>query len=233
MVLTSENRLDLRKKAMNFSDCRPMRRNRKNFAKIMIQETSEKKNRIARTTLAVGPVSLKNVRRESPAGRFSVRTGCQTANSIGLERNIRMGEGSKGMDAIRKGVSTSVRVTARTAAAVSLWGLLALGASAAPSPTKRPAPPEVKPGEILPIEKIAPGMKGYGVSDFGDGHGIQRFDVEILGLLRRYAPRQDLILARVSGAGLENSGIIAGMSGSPIYIDGKLVGALAYGWPFS
>src|SRR5262249_2216841 len=67
----------------------------------------------------------------------------------------------------------------------------------------------------------------------GDGKGIQRFDVEVLGLLRRYAPRQDLILARVSGAGLENSGIIAGMSGSPIYIEGKLVGALAYGWPFS
>lgn len=76
-------------------------------------------------------------------------------------------------------------------------------------------------------------MKGYGVSDMGDGKGIQRFDVEIIGLLKRYAPRQDLILARVSGAGLEKSGIIAGMSGSPIYVEGKLVGALAYGWPFS
>jgi hypothetical protein len=52
-------------------------------------------------------------------------------------------------------------------------------------------------------------------------------------VLKRYAPRQDLVLARVSGAGLEKSGIIAGMSGSPIYVEGKLVGALAYGWPFS
>jgi hypothetical protein len=90
-----------------------------------------------------------------------------------------------------------------------------------------------QPAEILPAEKISAGMKGYGLSDFGDGKGVQRFEVEILGLLKRYAPRQDLILARVSGAGLEKSGVIAGMSGSPIYVDGKLVGALAYGWPFA
>jgi hypothetical protein len=90
-----------------------------------------------------------------------------------------------------------------------------------------------QPTEILPAEKLSAGMKGYGLSDFGDGKGVQRFEVEILGLLKRYAPRQDLILARVSGAGLEKSGVIAGMSGSPIYVDGKLVGALAYGWPFA
>jgi len=87
--------------------------------------------------------------------------------------------------------------------------------------------------ETLAAEKLSPGMKGYGLSDFGDGKGIRRFDVEILGVLKRYAPRQDLILARVSGAGLEHSGVIAGMSGSPIYVEGKLIGALAYGWPFS
>ena len=90
-----------------------------------------------------------------------------------------------------------------------------------------------QPFDILPEEKVEAGMKGYGVSDMGDGKGIQRFDVELLGLLKRFAPGQDLILARVKGIGLENAGIIAGMSGSPIYIEGKLVGALAYGWPFS
>src|SRR5262249_19075423 len=90
-----------------------------------------------------------------------------------------------------------------------------------------------QPFDILPEEKVQAGMKGYGVSDMGDGKGIQRFDVEVLGLLKRFAPGQDLILARVKGIGLENAGIIAGMSGSPIYIEGKLVGALAYGWPFS
>ena len=90
-----------------------------------------------------------------------------------------------------------------------------------------------QPFDILPEEHVVAGMKGYGVTDMGDGRGIQRFDVEILGLLRRFAPGQDLILARVGGIGLEKAGIIAGMSGSPIYVDGKLVGALAYGWPFS
>jgi hypothetical protein len=90
-----------------------------------------------------------------------------------------------------------------------------------------------QPFDIFPLDKIEAGMKGYGVTDMGDGRGIQKFDVEVLGLLKRFAPGQDLILARVNGIGLDKAGIIAGMSGSPIYIDGKLVGALAYGWPFS
>jgi hypothetical protein len=91
----------------------------------------------------------------------------------------------------------------------------------------------VHPTETLPVEKIVPGMKGYGLTDMGDGKGIQRFDVEVVGVLKNFAPRQDLVLARISGVGVENAGIVAGMSGSPIYVDGKLVGALAYGWPFS
>lgn len=97
----------------------------------------------------------------------------------------------------------------------------------------RAATAGAQPFDILPPDKVVAGMKGYGVTDMGDGKGIQRFDVEILGLLKRFAPGQDLILARVSGIGLEKAGIIAGMSGSPIYVDGKLLGALAYGWPFS
>lgn len=103
----------------------------------------------------------------------------------------------------------------------------ALGASA------QVVPSPVQPTQTLPAEQVVAGMKGYGFSDLGDGKGIQQFDVEILGLLKKFAPRQDLILARVSGAGLENAGVIAGMSGSPIYVEGKLIGALAYGWPFS
>jgi SpoIVB peptidase S55 len=90
-----------------------------------------------------------------------------------------------------------------------------------------------QPSAILSADRVVSGMKGYGLTDFGDGKGVQRFDVEIIGTLKRFAPGQDMILGRVSGAGLERSGIIAGMSGSPIYVDGKLVGALAYGWPFA
>jgi SpoIVB peptidase S55 len=90
-----------------------------------------------------------------------------------------------------------------------------------------------EPTRILPVEALHAGMRGYGLTDLGRGRGIEKFDVEVLGVLRNFAPRQDLILVRVSGDRLDQSGIIAGMSGSPVYIDGKLIGALAYGWPFS
>jgi hypothetical protein len=94
-------------------------------------------------------------------------------------------------------------------------------------------PAFARPTDILAAGDLAPGMKGYGFSDLGDGKGVQRFEVEIVGLLKSYAPKQDLILARVVGGLLDKTGIIAGMSGSPIYVEGKLIGALAYGWPFS
>jgi hypothetical protein len=101
----------------------------------------------------------------------------------------------------------------------ALLFLVALAAEAAPP--------------ILEISGVRAGQKGYGLCDFGGGEGVTRFDVEILGVFKEFAPKQDLILARLSGKNLEKSGIIAGMSGSPVYIDGKLVGAVAYGWPFA
>src|SRR5512143_1966656 len=140
------------------------------------------------------------------------------------------------MEIGRGGVVLSVKFTL-FAVAVSIGSIVSSGSlGAAPAPATAAASaglPGDHPAEIFPLEKIVAGLKGYGFSDLGGGKGIQRFDVEMIGTLRRYAPKQDLILARVSGAGLEHSGIIAGMSGSPIYVDGKLVGALAYGWPFS
>ncbi len=128
------------------------------------------------------------------------------------------------------GLSASARAVAGVAA---LAALLASSLLADPGPATLTAAIPASPIETLGVDKIVAGMKGYGVSDLGDGKGVQRFEVQILGVMKRYAPRQDLILARVSGAGLESSGIIAGMSGSPIYVEGRLVGALAYGWPFS
>lgn len=79
------------------------------------------------------------------------------------------------------------------------------------------------------------GMTGYGLSVF-EGAEIERFDVEIISVIRNYTAQHDVILARLSGRGLEHSGIIAGMSGSPVYVrdpsDGreKLIGAVAMGW---
>jgi len=85
---------------------------------------------------------------------------------------------------------------------------------------------------ILPLSQIQTGMKGKGRSVFV-GHEIEEFDVEILGILRNYQPQRNLILAKLSGQGLENIGVAQGMSGSPVYIDGKLIGAVAYGFPFA
>jgi hypothetical protein len=84
----------------------------------------------------------------------------------------------------------------------------------------------------LPLSQIKPGMKGRGKSVF-QGAAIEEFDVEILGVLANIQPKRNVILARLRGRGLETTGIIAGMSGSPVYIDGKLIGAVAYGFSFS
>jgi len=85
--------------------------------------------------------------------------------------------------------------------------------------------------DMLRPDQLKPGMKGYGLSVF-KGTKPERFEVEIAGVLKNTFPKQDMILIRMSGANLEKHKIIAGMSGSPIYIDGKLIGALAYGWSF-
>ncbi|MGQ9708299.1 MAG: SpoIVB peptidase S55 domain-containing protein [bacterium] len=85
---------------------------------------------------------------------------------------------------------------------------------------------------IMPVDQIKPGMKGVGYSVFS-GTKPEQFEVEIIDIMHRTSPRGDLILARLSGAGLEKTGVIAGMSGSPVYIDNKLAGALAYAWPFA
>jgi len=85
--------------------------------------------------------------------------------------------------------------------------------------------------DTLNPDQLHSGMKGYGYSVF-KGTTPERFEVEVLGVLKNAFPKQDMILIRMSGAELEKHKIIAGMSGSPIYIDGKLIGALAYGWGF-
>lgn len=81
--------------------------------------------------------------------------------------------------------------------------------------------------------KLQRGMKGYGLTVMA-GTEIVRFDAEIISVMTRWGSQQDVILARLSGQGLEKSGIIAGMSGSPVYIsDGgkdKMIGAVAYGF---
>ncbi|HUZ45920.1 MAG TPA: SpoIVB peptidase S55 domain-containing protein [Terriglobia bacterium] len=87
--------------------------------------------------------------------------------------------------------------------------------------------------QFFPLSEIRPGLKGVGRTIF-EGNKVQEFQVEILGVLRNFlAPKHDVILARLSGGPLAQTGVVEGMSGSPVYIDGKLVGAVALAFPFA
>jgi hypothetical protein len=89
------------------------------------------------------------------------------------------------------------------------------------------------PGVVtMPLDQIRPGMTGIGRTVF-EGTRIDEFKVTIIGVLENVGPKQSMIVARLEGGPLEKTGVIAGMSGSPVYIDGKLIGAVAYGFPFS
>ena len=86
---------------------------------------------------------------------------------------------------------------------------------------------------FFPLEDLRPGMKGTARTVFS-GTEPQEFSVEILGVLPGFpGPRQSAIIARLSGANVEKTGVFAGMSGSPVYIDNRLVGAIAFSFPFS
>src|SRR6059036_1697645 len=80
----------------------------------------------------------------------------------------------------------------------------------------------------FPIDELRPGMVGTGRTVF-EGDRLDEFKVHVLGVLRNViGPRRDLILARLEGGPLADTGVIAGMSGSPVYIDGRLAGAVSY-----
>ncbi len=80
----------------------------------------------------------------------------------------------------------------------------------------------------MPLEEVRPGMVGIGRTVFS-GTTLEDFKVHVLGVLRNVlAPKRSLILARLEGGPLAKTGVIAGMSGSPVYIDGRLVGAVSY-----
>ncbi len=80
----------------------------------------------------------------------------------------------------------------------------------------------------MSVDEVRPGMVGVGRTVF-EGDRVEEFKVHILGVLRNTnAPRRNLVLARLEGGPLASMGVIAGMSGSPVYIDGRLLGAVAY-----
>jgi hypothetical protein len=90
---------------------------------------------------------------------------------------------------------------------------------------------EPRPDSYWCVDDIQPGMKGTGRTVM-KGTKVETFDAEVLGVLKNVSPGRDLVLCRLSGLDLDKTGVIAGMSGSPVTIDGKLLGAVAYAWPF-
>src|SRR5580704_11322655 len=80
----------------------------------------------------------------------------------------------------------------------------------------------------IPVDQIHTGMRGYALTVF-EGVKPERMDVEVLGVLHNAnGPKGDMILVRLHGTKVEYTGVVAGMSGSPVYLDGKLAGALAF-----
>ncbi|HYL75764.1 MAG TPA: SpoIVB peptidase S55 domain-containing protein [Bryobacteraceae bacterium] len=85
---------------------------------------------------------------------------------------------------------------------------------------------------IFPLRDVRAGQRGIGKTVFS-GNKIEEFQVEVLGVLENIGPKQSVILVRLSGGPLEKTGVIQGMSGSPVYINGRLLGAVALGFSFS
>jgi tetrahydromethanopterin S-methyltransferase subunit F len=120
----------------------------------------------------------------------------------------------------------------RLAVLVCALALMASGVSALPEDAAVPLAPIPSNVAIFPLSELKPGMKGIGRTVFAN-QKMETFEVEIIGSLENSAPKQTMVMARLKGGPLANTGVIAGMSGSPVYIDGRLLGAVAFGFGFS
>ena len=131
----------------------------------------------------------------------------------------------------------------RAASLLAAVWLLAVPLSTGIARAATPAAPatdaaDIAPGipksalPTIPLAEIQRGQRGYGLSVFA-GTEPERFDVEVIGIIRNMSPDVSYILARLTGKGLEKSGVAGGMSGSPVFLDGKLAGAVAFSWPFT
>jgi len=123
-------------------------------------------------------------------------------------------------------------------AAAPVLAPVAVRAQATPAPATQPAKHSLfDPARHMRVSEVRVGMKGYGVSVF-KGTKLERFDVEVLAILKNFNPKSDVVLITCHGANLEHTGSIAGMSGSPIYLQDdqgkyRMIGAFAYGWPLT
>lgn len=113
-----------------------------------------------------------------------------------------------------------------------VFGITAFGQSEARNVAKSPSG-TVSNSNFFPLSEVREGLRGTAHTVFR-GSDPEPFNVEILGVVPgAIGPQQDMIIGRLSGGGADRTAVFAGMSGSPVYIDGKLLGAISYSFPFS
>lgn len=133
------------------------------------------------------------------------------------------------MKSVTNGTASLILAIAFLAASMSAFGQARI-AKTATGASSKPSAPSLA---LYPLEELRPGMKGIARSVFA-GSDAEGFGVEILGILPGFTgPRQSTIIARLTGSNVDKTGVFAGMSGSPVFIDDRLVGAIAYSFPFS
>jgi len=114
-------------------------------------------------------------------------------------------------------------VLIRASFCIVVLGLLPLLHAQVPAPAQTP-----KTFKTIPVSEIQAGMRGVAYTVF-EGTRPESMNVEVLGILKNVnGPQGDVILVRLSGAKVEYTGVVAGMSGSPVYLDGRLAGAIAF-----
>jgi hypothetical protein len=159
------------------------------------------------------PVSLFLAWFETTEHNFRFRT--HRLPNVHLEPNLLRGA-QLPAPLHRQGGHKILKTPIAVAVAVLAWMLAAAVLSAAPPP-------------VFPLDEVRPGLTGYGLTVF-TGTKVDTFGVEVLGIRHNVSPGGDVILVELSGHGLEIAAVAQGMSGSPVYIDGKLLGAVAFGW---
>ncbi len=117
-----------------------------------------------------------------------------------------------------------MHATPRAALAGLVLGIFVLAGAASTAQADSP--------EIYPVSKVKRGQKGYGMTTF-QGTTPERFEFEVVGVAKNFLPKQDIILVKSDDPKLAISGFWQGMSGSPLYIDGKVVCAFSYGFRFN
>lgn len=116
------------------------------------------------------------------------------------------------------------RFSLLTALALSFACLLGIPRAGAQSTI---GPATLQSNDILSLDEVRPGMRGYAYTIFA-GDQAEKFDLEVIGVLPNFlGPRQSIILVQLLGPKVEHTGVVAGMSGSPVYLEGKLAGALS------